>query len=280
MSCPPPRRPAPVLRGKRGICFTLREEGEKGSWTVNLPKVIALKPYWNYSWNSKRLEQQPDDIEFVPMIWGAWGAQGLQKKINEDVVPPFNAGQTQLLLGFNEPDNDTQANMSVEKAAGFWSELEAADMPLASPVCVHADGKWMKDFMAKEGDSCMRIDIIAVHWYGSPSFGNFKSHMEKVHNLYQRPIILTEFAPADWSAKKPEDNKLSQGNVLDFMKKALPWLETTEWIVGYAWFPFEQSSGPGTASALFDAEGAMTPLGEYYMSVTNENPQGNQDITA
>ena len=67
----PPVDPAAPLPGKKGIGLTLRDEGEPGSWVENLPKVLALNVSWNYSWNRVRIPQQPDDIEFIPMIWGA-----------------------------------------------------------------------------------------------------------------------------------------------------------------------------------------------------------------
>jgi hypothetical protein len=63
----------PPLPGKRGIGLLLQPSGERGSYEENMPKVIALKPYWNYSWGSKRPPNQPNGIEFVPMIWGYFG---------------------------------------------------------------------------------------------------------------------------------------------------------------------------------------------------------------
>jgi hypothetical protein len=51
--------------------MTLREEGRNGSWIENIPKIIQLKPYWNFSCGTTRIAAQPADIEFVPMLWGA-----------------------------------------------------------------------------------------------------------------------------------------------------------------------------------------------------------------
>lgn len=65
----PPLR-SPPLPGKKGAAFTLRATGEQGDWNTNLPKVMALNPYWNYSWGPKQIEAQPTNIEFVPMLWG------------------------------------------------------------------------------------------------------------------------------------------------------------------------------------------------------------------
>jgi hypothetical protein len=33
-------------------------------------------------------------------------------------------GEAQYLLGFNEPDNSGQANMTPQQAAGLWPSLE------------------------------------------------------------------------------------------------------------------------------------------------------------
>ena len=70
------------LPGKKGICFTLREKGKKGSWTQNLPKIKAVNSYWNYSWGTNRVEAQPVGMEFIPMPWGAWGKEGFAKVLN------------------------------------------------------------------------------------------------------------------------------------------------------------------------------------------------------
>jgi hypothetical protein len=60
----------------------------------------------------------------------------------------------------------------------------------------------------------------------------------------------------------------------------LPWMERQDWILGYAWFPFEIDSPQGTSSALFDSENRLTALGRYYRSVTPENPDGDLSIEA
>jgi Glycosyl hydrolase catalytic core len=130
----------PPLPGKKGAAFTLRDEGQRGSWVENLPKVIQLKPYWNYSWGTKRIAQQPDDIEFVPMLWG-WGgnAEKLAATIANDILPQVQAGRVKRLLGFNEPDFAQQANMTVEAALAAWPLLEETNLPLISPSCGHPE---------------------------------------------------------------------------------------------------------------------------------------------
>jgi hypothetical protein len=62
------------------------------------------------------------------------------------------------------------------------------------------------------------------------------------------------------------------------MKNVLPWMEKQNWIAGYAWFSFGIHEAVGTSSSLFDQNGKLTPLGHFYSSVTNENPDGDQSI--
>jgi hypothetical protein len=69
-----------ALPGKKGIGFTLRAIGQPGSYEENMPKVLALKPYWNLNWGPDRAPNQPDNIEFIPMVWGYWGDAGTSDK--------------------------------------------------------------------------------------------------------------------------------------------------------------------------------------------------------
>jgi hypothetical protein len=64
-----PSFPAPPpLPGKRGIAFTMRDIGQEGSWVENLPYVVAVNPYWFYSWGPTIPEEaQIDGVEFVPV---------------------------------------------------------------------------------------------------------------------------------------------------------------------------------------------------------------------
>jgi Glycosyl hydrolase catalytic core len=230
----------------------------------------------------KIIDQQPSDIEFIPMIWTGSDLSRVQEIIDNDVVPAFKSGRTKRLLGFNEPDSPMQADMSVETAVNLWKALESTEMPLASP-CVSVGGieTWMKAWNKEAYDANLRVDYIAVHWYSWPKADRFKAFMKEMYEIHgsRTPLLLTEFAPADWSAKSPEENSITAEEVLDFMKEVLPWMERQDWIAGYAWFPFRPSFAAGSSSALFEEDGTPTPLADYYASVTPENPSGDQSIS-
>ena len=103
----------------------------------NLPKIKAVNSYWNYSWGTNRVEVQPDRMEFIPMIWGAWGKEGLKKALQNDVVPQIQSGKAKRLLGFNEPDKKEQANMPYTEALKYWPMLEDLGIPLCGPACAN-----------------------------------------------------------------------------------------------------------------------------------------------
>jgi hypothetical protein len=132
----------PPLAGKKGAALTLREEGSStgGSWVENLPKLIKLNPYWNYSYEAKRIVQQPADVEFIPMIWSGGGGvtanpdDWLSDTIATHVVPQIHNGQAHRLLAYHEPDRPDGANMSVDEAIQSWRVLRESTAGLLSLI--------------------------------------------------------------------------------------------------------------------------------------------------
>ena len=278
------------LPGKKGACFTLRPvDGKRKDGTVeqNIPRIRALDVSWNYSWGSARAEEQPPEIEFIPMAWGNFRDSA---KLHALLAEDIQSGKVKRFLGFNEPDKKEQANMPYMRAIELWPELEKLGVPLCSPACANPEGisdssaqgvrgTWMRDFMEEAEDRGYRIDYTGVHWYGGCSAAGFKEKMRRIYRMYgRRPLLITEFAPADWKARSPADNRHTPAAVLEFMKDILPWMEKQDWIAGYAWFSFGINSAAGTSSALFDADGNLTACGRFYKSITPDNPRGDQSI--
>jgi hypothetical protein len=280
------------LPGKRGAAFALTQ----GASDSNLPKLLALKPYWFYSWSPSvpdAVRQATAGIEFLPMVWGAYSMGDHDSTLAELATD----ARIKRLLGFNEPDKSSQANLNVSDAVTYWERIESImpqNVSLVSPACSDPDGEWMQEFMSNTARSALSrqqgrcgvgnsasqtIDYVAVHWYGSPDVETFQSAMQMYYSLYNRTLMITEFAVADWMAETVQDNRYSREGVLEFMKAALPWLEAQSWIAAYSWFPYEITDPVGTSSSLFDRNGNLTRLGSYYKSVTNENPAGNQSIS-
>jgi hypothetical protein len=205
---------------------------------------------------------------------------GLKNKIQNVILPQLESGKAKRLLTFNEPDGELQSNLALEKVIHMWPHFAQTSYHLGSPATVHGDNEWMKGFMSAVEKQQLRLDFICVHWYGPADAAQFKKKITHIYQMYGKryPLLVTEFATADWSARSMEANQYSHHQVLAFMKQVLPWLEATPWIMGYAWFPFDKTLPVGTSSALFECDGSLTTLGRLYASVTTENPHGDTSI--
>lgn len=280
------------LPGKKGACLPLRPPGDSSAAEEGISKLVALNAYWNYSWRKDRHPGQPTNMEFIPMIWGSMkDREVFEKAIQTELAPQIGAGMARRLLGFNEPDHEKHANVPYMKAIEYWPILMELNVPLCSPSCANPEGvndpsaqgvpgTWMRDFMKEADARKYRIDYIGVHWYGGSQPESFKLKMKRLYDIHgQRPLLITEFAPADWkTGGDASKNRLTPEAVLAFAKEVLPWLEAQDWIAGYAWFPYSMDRPQGFPSALFDMKGELTALGRYYASVTTGNPRGDQSI--
>lgn len=243
-------------RSKKGVAYTNRSK----DWSH---KTSALGAYWMYSWGNELRDEIPDNVEFVPMFWG----KGSVNDANINRIKQLIAdGKVKYVLGFNEPDGAAQANMTVDEAIALWPRLEELGVPLGSPATVSPNNEWMVEFMTKAAANNLRVDFIAVHHYGNSDVMNMINKLKITYNAYKKPIWVTEFAVADWSASSPSSNRFSEAEVLEFMDKALPALDEIEWIHRYAWFDINQNNAPLYTSSLTDDTSQLTNVGQKYAS--------------
>tara|TARA_B100001094_G_C17832819_1_gene624082 strand:- start:49 stop:735 length:687 start_codon:yes stop_codon:yes gene_type:complete len=140
---------------------------------------------------------------------------------------------------------------------------------LVSPGCrEEAWDDWLDTFNILAIQQNTRVDVIAVHWYdwgGNPIntpnanpqniFNRFKNYLSNVYSLYNLPIWITEF----------------NGNIhrtdsinLEFMKLALPYLDSLSYIERYAWFSWNSTC------QFIDSSGNLTSIGLYYAEHRSE----------
>lgn len=238
--------------GKKGIGYAKKKE----EWPR---RTNELNANWLYSWGSELQDSLPDGVDFAPMLWGKSSVvdENLQR-----LKSLKNEGKIKYILAFNEPDRVKQANMSVDEAIALWPQLEEIGLPLGSPAATHPDKGWMVEFMQKADSLNLRIDFVCVHHYGNDNAESFLDKLKRVHEMYGKPIWITEFAVADWKAETPEENKHSEEDVIWFMQKVLPVLENLEYVERYAWFDGRRA--PYITSSLFDDDLKLTKVGKIY----------------
>ncbi len=250
----------PKAVSKKGVGITTYNK-EAEVWEK---QVEDLKVSWHYTWGYLNPGKEPQGVQFIPMVFSnKWQADTLDAKL-EEITASVKEHSQAILLGFNEPDSDEQSNVSVELALKAWPTLMKTGAKLGSPACVNAEGEWMRQFMQQAKEKKLRVDFVAVHWYGQPDVKQFITKLVRIHELYDKPIWITEFAIGDWKAKTPAENRYSPQVVQQFMKETLPKLNQIAFIERYAWFPSVPKSAALTSSSLFNEDGSLTELGKIY----------------
>ena len=248
---------------KRGAGYSLKPQVQ----AQNLIRLDKLNVPWFYSWSDQPLsgfEALPGDTSFVPMAWGRGGLTDPSPNKIDDWIAGAAAGHYDTLLGFNEPDLVSQANMSVSEALDLWPILESTGLRLGSPATAAAQGTWIADFMQGVSDRGLRVDFMAVHHYGGKNPQSFLNKLQAIHNQYNLPIWVTELGVRDGNATTPADNIYSDQEVYDFMKVVVPAMEQMPYVERYAWFPPTRSNPFLTSSALFEDNNELTRLGRLY----------------
>ncbi|WP_345617754.1 glycosyl hydrolase [Streptomyces ziwulingensis] len=197
---------------------------------------------WYHNWTSSSgVLHRPEGVEYVPTIWGPGAVNGTELG--------NAAREGKNLLGFNEPDSPSQANMTPEQALDLWPQLQKTGLNLGAPaVAANADqpGGWLDRFMKGAQQRGLRVDFIPLHWYGSDfSYAasyQLADYLERVHNRYKKPIWLTEYALIDFSKGTPRYP--SEQEQTAFIKTSTKVLDSLDYVDRYAWFALTTETSP------------------------------------
>jgi hypothetical protein len=230
----------------------------------------SMNNNWFYKWSNNGSSDM--SREYVPMAWGKGAADDLN-----DIEIFKQKYKSTHLLGFNEPDNCNDqsgqfGNMCVvDTSLVYYKNLLKTGLRMVSPATRQGEVfSWLNEFNYKAENQEIRIDVIAVHWYdwtsnpeNSPNanpqdiYNRFVNYLENVYNLYGLPIWITEF-----NANRYRNEWVHR----QFLQLALPYLEETEYIERYSFFP------PVTDQAdFFDENNNYTQIGEFYSNFNSTN---------
>jgi hypothetical protein len=254
----PPPPPTNLDACKRGVAY--------GHHSLADMQALSSDVVWWYNWAQKPDSGVVNDyknlgVEFVPMLWDE----------QFDVTTATNniPSGARTLLGFNEPNFFSQANLSPTQAAAKWPDVErvanAKGLKIASPAlnyCGPSGSCWETDpfvYFDKFFAACpnCRVDYLAVHWYAC-TLGALQNYIGKMKK-YNRPIWLTEFACGDGDT--------SLANQKAYMQAAVPYLESEPAVAKYAWFSGRTTAIPNVD--LLSSSGTLTDLGRIYTSLAH-----------
>ena len=223
--------------------------------------LAASGASWYYNWSATPNGiKTPRGVAFVPMI--KTGANVNTATLNEV------KREGKYLLGFNEPDEKNEANMSVATALRLWPKLEATGMQLGSPAVSYGTNSktsWIGQFMRGAAARHYRVNFITLHWYGqhdwtkpAANVTELKNYLESTYRLYHKPIWITEFSLINFSGKNPTYATASQQAA--FLTAATKMLTGLPFVQRYTWYTLTNkqtggntvlySRGPTTATAV------------------------------
>jgi len=198
--------------------------------------LAGLKVSWYYDWKPRPdVSGAPADVQFIPMIWGP-------RNLDEADLEAAKASGAGIVVAFNEPNESSQSNMTVEQALDAWPKLEALGMRLGSPAVgtgddVKPDG-WLARFMTGAKERGYRVDFLCLHPYQSSSDPEVATRdlvreLTEMHERYHLPIWVTEYAIANWGARPNTPDAATEAK---FARESTAAMDKLPFVERYAWY--------------------------------------------
>ena len=225
----------------------------KGVANSPAAQLTALGATWCYNWGTSPKASDCNDPLFVPMVWGGGDVAGAIKAIGD-------AGY-KTVLGFNEPNKIDQSNMTVDAAIALWPTLTSNPNIRVSSPAVSDDGRaWLESFMTQVKAKGLRVDFIAMHWYGWNAGSCTSGQLEGAINWASKwglPVWITEFGCM--GSSNPDEQTL-----ITFFNNSIPMLKNHPLVERYAWYPWNTYNDlyRANASGVF----VITSLGTAFVA--------------
>lgn len=206
---------------------------------------------WAYNWGQTASGNLPAGVQFIPMLWG--NTNTYTSTWAENAQAAIDNG-TEYLLAFNEPDLNTQSNISPQDAADAWMTYMqpfAGKAKLIGPAVTNGAPPmgtgWLDDFIS----ACTQctIDGFAAHIYDSATNEQYyQNYISSFVSKYQKPIWVTEFGATG-----------SDSEVQTFLGEMVSFLDNLDGVAAYAWFTDEVGN-------LVNNDGSLTSLANTYVA--------------
>ncbi|KAI0453200.1 glycosyl hydrolase catalytic core-domain-containing protein [Xylaria acuta] len=233
--------------GKRGLAYN-------DASLVQEFLTLGGQASWAYNWGSSTGDL-PEGVTYYPMLWSP--APDHSNGWDEAAKAAISSG-ADALLGFNEPDIASQANMSPQDAASGhiqWMNPYAGQARISTPAISSSENAnqgvdWLKQFFAACNGQC-KFDFCVAHWYGPGGKDGaklFLDHLVDVNTACDgKPVWVTEFAA-------------ESGDIDAFMTTIVDKLETDP---TYA-FVEKYSYFMASVGNLFSSATELTSFGKIY----------------
>ena len=222
------------------------------------PGIGRLNVLWWYNWNISSSSSR--DLEYIairqnqywPSLAQNWPSLGIN-----------------TVLGYNEPDSSSQANMSVSTAISAWGDLLNAGLRVGSPATTDGGpNSWLFPFIAQADGTGLRVDFVCAHYYQAHNpadaagcASQMYNYLLNIWNNTHRPIWVTEWNNgANWTDNNPwpPPTYAQQQACIQAMVNML---ESTPFVERYALYNWVEDT-----RSLVTSSNTVTPAGALYSS--------------
>ncbi len=252
-------------------------------------KLNELNCSWYYNWGTKAFNNSIDSgVPHIPMMWGGYDD-------SKDDMQNLSTSSN-YILGFNEPDIESQANMKFWDAIDVWDDYIAPKNKRnvsPAPAAPGGDSGWLNHFMngayichntfledgswglydVYQDDASKKwvagkaddVDAVCLHYYlAYIDPDGLVNAVNNLWNTYHKPIWITEiglfgrkgYAATDMSYEL--ENKRTE--IQNYLTTIVNQLDSLDYVERYCWFPYDVDSTNDID--LFDGSGG-TAMFEY-----------------
>jgi len=203
---------------------------------------------WNIDQNSTR------DLEYTAIRQTRWWPSLSQN---------WKTRGINTVLGYNEPDSSSQANIAVGDAIWSWPDLLGTGLRVGSPATTDGGySSWLYPFMSQADAANLRVDFVAVHYYRCASQNNpttaasqMYNALKAIYDTTKRPIWVTEWNNgANWTGCGDPDYTQQQ----QCIEAMINMLEDAPFVERYQLYSWVEEVRQVTTN------GVLTPAGVTY----------------
>jgi autotransporter-associated beta strand protein len=240
--------------------FPWRYTAKKG-WGGSDGATDITAPLWWYDWGNSA--SATADREYIPIKWsGTSGTSSINNQHNSAHV-----------LGYNEPDSSSQANMSVAQAIADWPNMMRWGLRVGAPAVsdsgVTGQGlDWLYSFMTQANSLGYRVDFIPIHYYKCGwTTMQLSNYLAQIYQTTGKPIWVTEWNNgASWCSSGLPGSPAAQATAISndiVMLESAPFVERYS---VYQWFD------PSTYLNLITTNSlpTLTPAGVVYLNLQSK----------
>jgi len=224
------------------------------------PGIPWLSVLWWYDWNIDQSSSR--DLEYVAIR---------QNQFWPSLAQDWQSRGINTVVGYNEPDSSSQANMSVSTAISAWGDLLGTGLRVGSPATTDGGpNSWLIPFISQADAAGLRVDFACIHYYQSHNPADPSGCASQMYNFLlniwnntHRPIWVTEWNNgANWTDTQwPAPTYAQQEACVQAMVNML---ESTPFVERYALYNWVEDT-----RSLVTSSNTVTLAGTVYSNTVS-----------